>query len=49
MGLILEKTTFADLVQMIRDDYAVNQRRSTRRLEDVAQGSRAALWVHAGL
>jgi integrase len=31
-GPDLEKTTFADLVQMIRDDYAVNQRRSTRRL-----------------
>lgn len=31
-GPDLEKTTFADLVQMIRDDYVVNQRRSTRRL-----------------
>ena len=31
-GPDLEKTTFADLVQMIRDDYAVNQRRSVRRL-----------------
>ena len=32
-GPDLEKTTFADLVQIIRDDYIVNQRRSTRRLE----------------
>ena len=32
-GPDLEKTTFADLVQIIRDDYTVNQRRSTRRLE----------------
>jgi len=32
LGPDIEKTTFADLVQMIRDDYAVNQRRSTRRL-----------------
>lgn len=31
-GPDLEKTTFADLVQMVRDDYAVNQRRSVRRL-----------------
>ena len=32
-GPDLEKTTFADLVQIIRDDYTVNQRRSMRRLE----------------
>src|SRR4051794_27912732 len=32
-GPDLEKTTFADLVQIIRDDYLINQRRSTRRLE----------------
>ena len=32
-GPDLEKTTFAHLVQIIRDDYTVNQRRSTRRLE----------------
>ena len=32
-GPDFEKTTFADLVQIIRDDYTVNQRRSTRRLE----------------
>ena len=32
-GPDLEKTTFAELVQIIRDDYTVNQRRSTRRLE----------------
>lgn len=32
-GPDLEKTTFADLVQIIRDDYIVNQRRSTWRLE----------------
>lgn len=32
LGPDLEKTSFADLVQMIRDDYSVNQRRSTRRL-----------------
>ena len=31
-GPEFEKTTFVDLVQMIRDDYAVNQRRSVRRL-----------------
>ena len=31
-GPDLEKTAFVDLVQMIRDDYTVNQRRSTRRL-----------------
>ena len=31
-GPDFEKTTFADLVQMIRDDYAVNQRRSIQRL-----------------
>ncbi|HSL05662.1 MAG TPA: site-specific integrase [Nitrospiraceae bacterium] len=31
-GPDFEKTTFADLVQIIRDDYAVNQRRSIRRL-----------------
>src|SRR5687768_11797225 len=31
-GPDVEKTTFADLVQMVRDDYAVNQRRSVRRL-----------------
>ncbi len=32
-GPDFEKTTFADLVQMIRDDYTANKRRSTRRLE----------------
>jgi integrase len=31
-GPDLEKTTFQGLIQMIRDDYAVNQRRSVRRL-----------------
>ena len=31
-GPDFDKTTYADLVQMIRDDYAVNQRRSIRRL-----------------
>jgi len=31
-GPDIEKTTFADLVRMVRDDYAVNQRRSTKRL-----------------
>lgn len=29
-GPDLEKTTFQDLIQMLRDDYAVNQRRSVR-------------------
>ena len=31
-GPDFDKTTFADLARMIRDDYAVNQRRSTKRL-----------------
>jgi hypothetical protein len=31
-GPDVEKTTFPDLVQMIRDDYAINQRRSVKRL-----------------
>ncbi|MFO0767596.1 MAG: hypothetical protein U0231_12635 [Nitrospiraceae bacterium] len=31
-GPELEKTTFADLVQMMRDEYAANQRRSVKRL-----------------
>lgn len=31
-GPDIEKTRFKDLVQMIRDDYAVNQRRSVRRI-----------------
>ena len=31
-GADLEKTMFEDLVQMVRTDYAVNQRRSTKRL-----------------
>ncbi len=31
-GPEVEKTTFADLVRMIHDDYAVNQRRSVKRL-----------------
>ena len=31
-GPDLEKTTFNDLVSMVRDDYAVNQRRSMKRL-----------------
>ena len=31
-GRDFEKMTFADLVQMILDDYAVNQRRSSKRL-----------------
>ena len=29
----IEKTTFADLVEIIRNDYTANRRRSTRRLE----------------
>jgi integrase len=29
----VKRTTFADLAQMIRDDYTVNRRRSTERLE----------------
>ena len=29
----VKRTTFADLAQMIRDDYTVNQRRSSERLE----------------
>ncbi|MBX3306499.1 MAG: site-specific integrase, partial [Nitrospira sp.] len=41
-GPDLEKTTFADLEQMIFDDYAVNQRRSTRRLKTSLKPLRAA-------
>lgn len=32
-GPQLEKTTFDELIRMLRDEYAVNQRRSVRRLE----------------
>src|ERR1700733_2636040 len=32
LGPAEERLTFADLMQMLRDDYAVNERRSTRRL-----------------
>lgn len=32
-ALSAEKVTFANLAQLIRDDYAVNRRKSTRRLE----------------
>ncbi len=42
-GPQLEKTTFDDLMQMLRDEYAVNQRRSTRRLETCVKALTPAL------
>ncbi|BFU93439.1 MAG: hypothetical protein NTNFB02_01610 [Nitrospira sp.] len=41
-GPDLEKTTFADLEGMIKDDYTVNQRRSARRLNTSLKPLRSA-------
>ena len=36
-GVLVNKTRFEDLVQGIRDDYTVNERKSSRRLNDYIQ------------
>ena len=45
-GPDFEKTTFADLVQMIRDDYAVNQRRSIQRLDTSLNALKPSFAIH---